>query len=491
MGIKRLFRVLLVVGPGLCTPSATLAQAVLPLCSYACKGHCGQVVPCITEKGTPTSSNCGPCGGPAQQPWESLLSTSADCANHVGRALSLHPDNPHYFQATYRIGGSSVSEPVLIASHMNIVPTSTEVSYTGTIDQMSANNLRYGRVWHLLPFAANPDTVYWPWARQTGVPADACYDSSKRRWNLLPTSGRIVENANYWPRMRGTVPPGPEPGALPYASERCITSEIMLFDKSGMLQGAWRFNPWAEGNNYPGFALPGCNGPGGGVPNFYNSALPGLRAAQEAYVRTMIDETLSKNVIYEIENEHNRNDGGVWARYWGIFIKDYIDTIDPAHANPRLVSYSSLGADLNSALIDQTNQIHVINKHFAPPDEDNFPGVLNVMSDYIRGSWGNGSQDYGKAINIDEFGNGLGSDHTPAGNCGSPSQLAYDSLRLRQMAWVIVASGGHFHIEDVHDCFRWTYAQPIVDNIRSFVMASAWNFVGSKPSFERERRPTA
>ncbi len=74
-----------------------------------------------------------------------------------------------------------------------------------------------------------------------------------------------------------------------------------------------------------------------------------------------------------------------------------------------------------------------------------------------------------KAINVDEFGN-----HTT------------DPTTLRQMAWAIVTSGGHFHFEDV-PVDHTAVLSPIVNNIRAFVetpVGSAslpWNFVGSKP----------
>ncbi len=87
-------------------------------------------------------------------------------------------------------------------------------------------------------------------------------------------------------------------------------------------------------------------------------------------------------------------------------------------------------------------------------------------------------------MNVDEF-----------GKCHDRG-TAPSADMLRKMAWTIVASGGHFHIEDTCDplILRPAHAPPpvdakpreVVENVRRFVEESGladggWNFVMSEP----------
>jgi uncharacterized repeat protein (TIGR01451 family) len=448
----------------------------VPLCAYACNGHCGEVISCLSAKGVLRSATCGPCTSAPAPPWENAQSTAASC-NQTGQALELHPSNKHYFRDT------ATGQSVLIASFMNIAPTVVAApgnppNYISQVNNLASSGIRYARVWHLLPWE-KAESVVWPWAKS--AQDGACYDpqnlGTKYRYNLNQY------DAAYWLLMRGVVPPDPDqPGAIPYASGSCITSEIMLFDKSGMLQEGppcrnpdppgcgtpghppcvartscnWTNNPWARDNNTSQLPVPSCVNenppdppiPQSGVPNFYQLT-SSLLSPQEAYVRTMINRTIDHNVIYEVENEHRQNNVA-WANKWGPFIKGHMATIGKS----RLVSYSSetfsVGSDMRNVAQNTTNGIDIINLHYGAT-----PQLGRISADVVT------YYNDGKAVNVDEFANGVS-----------------DPAILRKSAWTILASGGNFHFEDVGDAQA---ATQIVSNIHSFLNAHSWNFVGSRP----------
>jgi len=173
------------------------------------------------------------------------------------------------------------------------------------------------------------------------------------------------------------------------------------------------------------------------------------------------------NVIYEIENEHNYAAGGsAWANRWAPFIKTYT-------GNQRLVSYSSLLGDLLTVAQEPSNQVDIINKHYGTP-----PDLVTLHNEIVAlsGSWDQppSATVAHKAVNVDEFGTNV-----------------TDPVHMRQLEWVIVTSGGHFHTEDTDPAAR---ADDAALKIRAFVAYTfeshdpqPWNFVGSKPTaFEAE-----
>src|SRR5207247_1488087 len=192
---------------------------------FACVGHEGEVVQCLDGRRRPTTLTCSPTPDPSEAPSRSITTTPSPCAIPYRSALRLHPTNPRYFQDV------ATSAPVLIASYANVVPTTTDPAfdYVATIDLMYSKDIHYARVWHFLAFADDPDSVFWPWVKYAGS-APACYDTSKEKWDLRVNGSDKIhspDDLDYWPRMRGIQ--GVQPGAIPYASDRCITSEIMLF----------------------------------------------------------------------------------------------------------------------------------------------------------------------------------------------------------------------------------------------------------------------
>ncbi|MDO8684173.1 MAG: sugar-binding protein, partial [Armatimonadota bacterium] len=339
-------------------------------------------------------------------------------------SLRVHPDNPHYFQDT------ATGEAVMITSFTSIVPTDTSVDYTADIAEMHSRRIDYSRVWHFLPWAhAN---AVWPWGRSSTPGA--------------PMGGNKIDmntwNTTYWDRMKDS---------LAKASTGGTYGEILLFDRCGLSPNGYdryQGNPWAWDNNINNLEMPDASLDG--TPDFYYwDTKPNLRAQQEKYVRKMVDETIQyKNVIYEAENEHWE-----WSNPWfGWHISDYTREylVSTYPTSPRLISYSSLEDDLETFY--SIESCNIVNKHFGNSAETD-PGVLN---NYIEIRW-----DYNKAINIDEFANGVG-----------------DYATMAKMCWTIITSGGNFHIEDADP----TISYDVVENIRSFKSLSGWDFVHAAPN---------
>lgn len=352
----------------------------------------------------------------------------AVCAQSATGYLRIHPENPRYFQET------TTGKPVLIASCAGVVPTARDCDYVRQIIEMRTKNITYGRVWHFLPWGGK--VAIWPWA-ESQTPGGfwggrGGYKLDLNVWNPL-----------YWNRLRD---------AMARCERAGIYCEIHLFDRCGMSPASkdrWGNNPWASDHNINNLETPDSSGDG--TPDFYKiHEKPNLRYHQERYVRKMIDETIRfSNMIYEIENEHWNYNNPEWAAYWGKFIKDYIREKYPDC--PRLVSYSSLQEDLE-AFYDR-DEVDIINRHFGNEAERN-PDVLNQ---YIESRWAKG-----KPINIDEFANGV-----------------TDASLLRKMCWIIITSGGHFHIED---CEPSAKPFDVCENIRQFLIQSGWDFVHSAPN---------
>ncbi len=333
-------------------------------------------------------------------------------------ALRLHPDNPRYFLET------TSGEAVLIASHGNIAPTSRRIDYLAEIARNAAHGMPYARVWHWLPWEG--ENALWPWSRSTTPGAGMGGD----RYDL------DTWNPEYWRRVRD--------GIARCARARIYT-EVMLFEACGMKEGPtrWRQNPWASDNNVNGIELPASGSEG--VPDFYDiTSKPSLREHQERYVRKMIDETISyPNVIYELENEHVRGYEPEWSLHYSRFIKDYLAARYPA--SPRLVSNSS-----DPDVCFDAPAIDIVNYH---SDSTN----LDSYNRFLEGHW-----PRGKAMNVDELANG---------------QTSYDTLR--RICWTIVASGGHFHIEDALPSAR---PYEVARNVLSFLKATRWDFVHAAPN---------
>jgi Family of unknown function (DUF6298) len=377
--------------------------------------------------------------------------------------LELLPSNKHYLVT--HTGGV----PVQLTGYHSITPG--EAGWDTNIDYLGAKHVKYARVWQLgRPTDMNGVADFWPWpavatlANSCGVAAPrTIYDLSQ--WNAF-----------YWNRLKA---------ALARAKANGIYAEIILFDGSALWdKPSWSWSPWARDNHVnvnnvnPTPNLPtACNQsqqPNDASRNFYD-AYPDVRAVQRAYVRKMIAETIQfDNVVYEVENEHRTPwditgpvDPG-WAREWTQFIRTEIASQEAAGngTGPRLVSFSMVAGavDQSYALDDfiktnDPNNPDIANRHFPKGFQS-----LSSLNGYIENRWG-----YNKAINIDEFAN----------NAGTPGSPNPDATGLRQMAWTITMSGGHFHIEDVDPA---TGPEAIASNIEDFKAQSGWDLGGASPN---------
>ncbi|MDO8585409.1 MAG: sugar-binding protein [Armatimonadota bacterium] len=341
----------------------------------------------------------------------------------------LHPDNPHYFQE------ANTGKPVMLGGFQSIVPSDTSYDYVNDpdgINQLLSRRVEYSRVWHFLPWALS--NAVWPWAR-SGTPG-------------APMGGNKIDmntwNSTYWTRMRD---------AMSRANTGGTYAEIHLFDRCGMSPAGpdrWQGNPWASDNNVNGLETPVASSDG--TPEFYGYASrPNLRNQQERYVRKMIDETIGyPNVFYEIENEHWDAPSAGWADHYAQFVKDYITANYPA--SPRLVSYSSIESEADLDTCYSMPALSIVNKHWGSEPETD-PSIVNT---YLEQRW-----SYNKAVNVDEFANGL----------TNPDAL-------RQICWTAITSGGNFHIEDAQPA-----ANPydVCENIRAFKALSGWDFIHGHP----------
>ncbi len=339
--------------------------------------------------------------------------------------LVLHPENPHYFLET------QTGKPVLFASCGGLVPTSHDFDWQADAREQAKHDVLYWRIWHFLPWAG--ESAIWPWERSS-VPG-------------APMGGNKLDlnrwNPEYWKRMRG---------ALALADELGAYAEPHLFDRCGMNPPApnrWQGNPWASDNNINRIETPPASS--SGTPDFYQwENRPRLARYQQRWVSKFLDETCQYQcILYEIENEHLTWAHPDWAIHWARFIKSYLTEHYPDR--PRLVSYSSLQSDLEACY--DVPELDIINWHCGRSQEVN-PDQLNR---YLEPHW-----QRGKAMNVDEFANGLG-----------------DPDVLRQMVWTILMSGGNYHIED-----PTPEARPVeqVELMQKWLRASKWDFVHAAPN---------
>jgi len=462
------------------------------------------------------SVGCGGSAGPAPGPTPTASPTPgasvSDPTTGACGGLELNPINRHYFRDV------ASGRPVLIVGYRNLTPEFSQFVPTappgqaqppgaGTltpdprftdyvIDDMTGQpgpfnfpscKRHYVTVLHLGAgddplvdpmydngngINASPTFYAWPWRRDRGA-RGACYgsfgDPKDTRYDVGGNGTcPAAWNDAYFDRLSA---------AVSRASSSCITSEVKLFDKS-MLQNHWRDVPWAADNSSNAIELPSCAQPDSWAEAFYQQqSAPTLRLSQQCYVDKIVDTTkASSNVVYEIENENVMPGTEPWARTWAQRVKE---------RTSHLVSYSSLwDVDLASAVTDPS--IDVVNLHFGTPLEDD----RGRPRDFMTANWrvgvtsSNGAVSSGKPVNVDEFGKCHGRGTAPS----------YETLR--QMAWAIVASGGHFHIEDTCDPLTTAPGEAplavdsrprqVVENIRRFVEESGlrdggWNFVMSEP----------
>ncbi len=317
-----------------------------------------------------------------------------------------------------------------------------------------------------------PSFFAWPWQRNGGA-GGACYgafgDPKGTRYDVGGNGTcPAAWNDAYLERLSA---------AVSRASSSCITSEVKLFDKS-ILQNHWRDVPWASDNASGAIEFPSCTRPDSWPQSFYLlQSAPAVRLSEQCYLDKIVDTTkASANVVYEVENENVIAGTEPWAAAWAQRVKQRT----PSH----LVSYSSASDENLAAAVADPN-IDVVNLHFGVQLE----GDWSRPREFITRNWNlavsslGGAVGSDKPVNVDEF--GKCHDHGTA--------PTFDTLR--KMAWAIVASGGHFHIEDTCDPLiaapgeaPVSDARPreVIENIRRFVEDSGlpgggWNFLMSAP----------
>ncbi len=348
-------------------------------------------------------------------------------ATHGFGYLKKHPSNPHYLQET------TTGQAVMITSFTAIVPADSTFDYVTRLRvDTQSRRLDYARVWEFTPWSLN--TAIWPWAASgTGGGYWGGLGGNKLNMNTW--------NTTFWTRMND---------AMSRAANAGVYAEIMLFDGVGLEadDGRWGNNPWAANNNINSLEVPNAQPPNAGTTDFYVWSSPNLRNQQERWVRKMIDETIAyPNIIYEVENEH-RSPSSSFGSHYAQFIQDYIAATYPS--SPRLVSYSTISTDLEDFYTIPA--VDIVNRHFGNSAE-NDPTTMNT---YLEPRW-----SFNKPINVDEFANGVG-----------------DATLMRQMCWIIITSGAHFHVEDADPAVVYN----AVENIRSFKALANWNFVEAAPN---------
>ncbi len=227
--------------------------------------------------------------------------------------LRVCPDNPRYFadgsgRAVFLTGAHTWNNLV----DMGPTDPPPRFDYAACLDCMKRHGHNFMRMWTWESATWNPKETGrnavmhvfpHPWAR-TG-PGEAL--DGKPKFDLTKY------DPEYFGRLRSRVAE---------AGRRGIYVSVMLFEGWGMqfAPGEWESHPFHPGNNVNG--LNGdANGDGKGL-EVHELAVPAVTAAQEAYVRKVIDTVNDlDNVLYEISNE-NHPPSTEWQYYMIRFIHD-------------------------------------------------------------------------------------------------------------------------------------------------------------------------
>jgi len=252
-----------------------------------------------------------------------VLSTAALAANPSARGpLKVHPDNPRYFATP---DGRAV---LLVGAHtwnnlidMGPADPPAKFDFPAYLDFLEKHGHNFVRLWTWESASWNTGPNYGkrvhhvaplPWAR---VGAGKAMDG-KAKFDL----GKFDEE--YFKRLRTRVAS---------AGERGIYMSIMLFEGWGMqfADGGWESHPLNAKNNVNG-VNGDADGDGKGL-EVHELVVPAVTAAQEAYVRKVIDTVNDlDNVLYEISNE-NHSPSTPWQYHMIRFIKEYEKTKPRQH----------------------------------------------------------------------------------------------------------------------------------------------------------------
>jgi len=313
-----------------------------------------------------------------------VLACVASAAQGAGQAtgpLKVHPKNPRYF------ADASGRAVLLVGSHTwnNLVDMGKsdpppKFDFNAYLDFLTRYNHNFIRMWTWECTTWNTKAnrreglnhcAPHPWAR-TG-PGKAL--DGKPKFDLAKF------NPAYFDRLRSRVAA---------AGKRGIYVSIMLFEGWAMqfAPGAWQSHPFNPANNVNGINGD-ANGDGKGL-EVHELAVQAVTAAQEAYVRKVVDTVNGlDNVLYEISNE-NHPASTKWQYHMIRFIKAYEKTKPKQH--PVGMTFQYRGGS-NKTLFD--SPADWVSPNPAGGYRDNPPpadGKKVVLSDtdHLWGIGGNG-----------------------------------------------------------------------------------------------------
>jgi len=237
--------------------------------------------------------------------------------------LTVHPDNPRYFQ------NKAIGEVVyLTGSHtwanlVDIGPTDPppQFDFNAYLDWMQKLNHNFIRMWtwELVTWntkANNEDKVH------TAAPHPLARTGPGTALDNKPKFDLTKFNPDYFDRLRSRISAARDHG---------IYVSIMLFEGWGMQfsQGAWEGHPFNPQNNINGIDAD-LNKDGKGL-EIYTLANKDVTALQETYLRKVIDTVNDlDNILYEISNE-NHPPSTEWQYLIIRYIKEYEKTRPKQH----------------------------------------------------------------------------------------------------------------------------------------------------------------
>jgi hypothetical protein len=213
--------------------------------------------------------------------------------------LTRSASNPNYFALPdgtpiYLTGSHNWSN---LQDEGNTFPPAS-FDYTGYVNWMEDNNYNFMRLWNIAeqPYSAAWKAGAWytdpmPFERTNGSLGNAA--DGKPKFDLTKL------NQDYFDRMRERVIE---------AGQHGIYVDVMLFEgwsieSKGLSTNPWTYHPFNKNNNINGINGDPSN-TGNGITTHTTSAPAAVLAAQQAYVRKVIDTVGDlDNVLYEISNE--------------------------------------------------------------------------------------------------------------------------------------------------------------------------------------------
>lgn len=463
------------------------ARTLAPLAIAGLALACGSLDVPTTSRGGAASPAAGPTPG--------ILGPLPKVPHASWGWLSPDPYNPRYLRIADEMG----SRPFSITSYGTLTPCSFSGHEAAHLKRQGAT---YAVIWHAWSgcLVQSPSWFESPWRGPWALACDPrdpqqgaeCPD--RPLWEL----GRFDEV--YWRQLENVVAAADDSGD---GTGRRLMLRIHLFARQEFDAGGPN-NPLRGGNNVNGVrSYDGDPRSDPSVRYFVRAAYlcaqgcgepaRSLFALQQAYVRQVLDVTARYgNVVYELMNEPPAADDAdserapafaYFTEYWAWFVKDHLAR---RYGVSRLVSQHENGqpqAVANVDIFDARWGDHSPGIR----DAQFLNGVLPELTSSIRDSYLTNR----KVTALDEFGN-----------------AAVSPARLRQAVWAIVASGGHFHIEDACNPEFRTCTNPPdvrrapldprlnaepwvpVRSLEAFKAASGWRFERARPTYRDARVST-